>query len=330
MRKVKWGVLSTANIGIQKVLPAMQKGEFTTIEAIGSANREKAESAAKHLGIPKVYSSYEEVLSDPEIEAVYIPLPNNLHVDWTIKALEAGKHVLCEKPISMDLEEAIVLQQFAEKYPNLKIAEAFMYKFHPQWIKAKEIVDSGKLGEIKSIHSHFLYNNVNPDNIRNKKENGGGGLMDIGCYCISFARLIYNAEPDRVSAIMELDENFGTDKFASGFLDFGNKSSQFTCSTQMQNSQGITIFGTEGNLRIEIPVNIPPETPGKITITTKSGTEEILTEPADQYTLQGDAFSKVIIENTEPDYPLADAIANMRIIDAIKESAEKGSWVNIL
>jgi predicted dehydrogenase len=253
MNKVRWGVISTAKIGIEKVLPAMQQGELCEITAIASNNLEKAQAAATKLGIPTAYGSYEELLSAPEVDAVYIPLPNHLHVPWSIKALEAGKHVLCEKPIAMTAAEAQKLLDAAEKYPALKIMEAFMYRHHPQWQHAGQLVKDGKIGELHTIQSFFSYHNVDPDNIRNKAETGGGGLMDIGCYCISLSRFIFGAEPRRVCGIMEYDPQFKTDCLTSGILDFDRGTSTFSCSTQLAPFQRVNIFGTDGRIEIDIP-----------------------------------------------------------------------------
>ncbi|MBT6638438.1 MAG: Gfo/Idh/MocA family oxidoreductase, partial [Candidatus Marinimicrobia bacterium] len=216
MKKVRWGVLSTANIGLEKVLPAMQKGEYCEITAMASQNLERGKAAATQLGIPQAYGSYEELLADDNIDAVYIPLPNHLHVPWTKKALEAGKHVLCEKPIGLNTAEAEDLLACAKKHSQLKVMEAFMYRHHPQWLKAQQLVNEGKIGNLLNIHSFFSYYNADPANIRNMAEIGGGGLMDIGCYCISLARFIFNSEPQRVLGKMEYDPEFKTDRLCSG------------------------------------------------------------------------------------------------------------------
>lgn len=326
--KIRWGILSTAKIGFSKVIPAMQKGKFCEVTAICSRNINKAEKAAKELNIPKAYGSYEELISDPDIDAVYNPLPNNMHVSWSIKALEAGKHVLCEKPIGMNSYEAEKLADAAKNYPGLKIMEAFMYRFHPQWQKAKSLVKNGKIGEVKTITSFFSYYNSDPENIRNKSEAGGGALMDIGCYCISFPRFILEKEPFRVSGIIDRDPKMKTDRFTSGILDFSSGViSSFTCSTQLFPYQRAQIFGTEGSIEIEIPVNIPPGKPAKILLRYKDKSEEIILDAADQYTIQGDLFSKAVIDNTEVPTPLSDAVNNMKVIDAIFESSETNNWI---
>ena len=223
--KVRWGIISTAKIGRLKVIPGIQKSDICEVTAISSRNQQQADEAAQKLGIPKAYGSYEALLADPDIDAIYNPLPNHMHVDWSIKAIEAGKHVLCEKPIGLDTTDAQRLLSKSQEYPNLKVMEAFMYRFHPQWIKAKELVKNGSIGEVKTVQSFFSYFNVDPNNIRNKADIGGGGLMDIGCYCISFPRFIFEEEPLRAVGLLDYDPVMKTDRIASGMMDF-QKASQ--------------------------------------------------------------------------------------------------------
>jgi len=329
MRKVRWGILSTAKIGTAQVIPAMQKGEYSEIVGIASRDLAVAQTVASQLGIPKAYGSYEDMLADPEIEAIYNPLPNHLHVPWSIKALEAGKHVLCEKPISMNVTEAEELAAAGNIYPQLKLMEAFMYRHHPQWRKAKELVGEGKIGKLRTIQSFFSYYNEDGSNIRNIADMGGGGMMDIGCYCTSHARFIFGAEPQRVSGLVEYDPRFQTDRLASGILDFGDgASSTFTCSTQLTNYQRVNIFGTEGRVEIEIPFNAPIDRPSRIWLEDQNGIQEIAFEICDQYTIQGDLFSQAILNDTPVPTPFADAVANMKVIEAVLESGKSGSWIN--
>ena len=329
MKKVRWGVLSSAKIGLEKVIPAMQKGEYCEITAMASQNLERGKAAATQLGIPQAYGSYEELLADDNIDAVYIPLPNHLHVPWTKKALEAGKHVLCEKPIGLNTAEAEDLLACAKKHSQLKVMEAFMYRHHPQWLKAQQLVNEGKIGNLLNIHSFFSYYNADPANIRNMAEIGGGGLMDIGCYCISLARFIFNSEPQRVLGKMEYDPEFKTDRLCSGLLDFGDQSSTFTCSTQLTSYQRVNIFGTEGRIEIEIPFNAPPDQPCRIWHQQDEKLEEITFELCDQYTIQGDLFSQAILNKTEVPTPLVDSVKNMRVLDAVINSAESNAWVTL-
>jgi predicted dehydrogenase len=327
MTKVRWGVLSTANIGVAKVLPAMQRGAYCEIAAIGSRDLAKAQAAAAKLGIPRAYGSYEELLADPAIDAIYNPLPNHLHVHWSIKALEAGKHVLCEKPIALTADEARELADAGRQHPQLKLMEAFMYRHHPQWQRARQIVREGGIGELRTIQSFFSYFNADPGNIRNQAGIGGGGLMDIGCYNISLSRFIFEDEPRRVCGLIEYDPELKTDRLASGMLDFGRGTSTFTCSTQLASYQRVNIFGTTGRVEIEIPFNAPPDRPCRMWHQRAGGTEEIAFEVCDQYTLQGDLFSQAILNDTPVPTPIEDAVANMRVIDALVQSAKSGAWV---
>ena len=327
MTKIRWGVLSTANIGVAKVLPAMQRGTFCEVTAIASRDLAKAQATAKQLGIPKAYGSYEDLLADPEIDAIYNPLPNHLHVPWSIKAIEAGKHVLCEKPIALTTAEAQTLADAAKQHPQLKVMEAFMYRHHPQWQRARQIVGAGGIGELRTIQSFFSYYNDDPGNIRNQADIGGGGLMDIGCYNISISRFIFNAEPQRVCGIVEYDPQLKTDRLASGILDFGSGTATFTCSTQLASYQRAHIFGDTGRIEIEIPFNAPPDQPCKIWHQHAGGTEEIVFDVCDQYTLQGDALARAILDDTPVPTPIKDAVANMAVIEALVRSAKSGTWV---
>ncbi len=325
--KVRWGVLSTANIGVEKVIPAMQRGEYCDMVGIASRDMKKAQAVANQLGFARAYGSYEELLADPTIEAVYIPLPNHLHVPWSARALVAGKHVLCEKPIGLTAAEGQELLNVAKKYAHLKVMEAFMYRHHPQWRRAQQIVAKGGIGELRTIQSFFSYFNDDPNNIRNMADFGGGGLMDIGCYCISLSRFIFGCEPERVMGIVEYDPVFRTDRIASGIMDFGTGTSTWTCSTQLVDYQRVNIYGTEGRIEIEIPFNAPPDRPCRMWHQRGFEVEEIVLEIVDQYTIQGDLFSQAVLNDTEVPTPLYDAVANMKVIEAIIHSGELGTWV---
>ena len=329
MKKIKWGILGTSNFAQTKVIPAMLNSQHTELVAIASRDLSKAQAAAQKFGLPKAYGSYEELLADPEIDVIYNPMPNHQHVPWSIKALEAGKHVLCEKPVGLNSAEAEKLLAAAQQHPNLKVMEAFMYRLHPQWIRAKEIVKAGGIGELKTIQSFFSYFNNDGNNIRNKADIGGGGMMDIGCYNISFSRFIFDAEPTRVIGILERDPNFHTDRIASGILDFGNGTATFTCSTQLTSYQRCNIFGTEGRIEIEIPVNAPPDQPCRIWHQRGTEIEEISFEICDQYILETDAMSLAVLNDTAVPTSLEDAVANMKIIEAIDQSGSQSSWINI-
>jgi predicted dehydrogenase len=325
--KARWGVLSTARIGTEKVIPAMQSGRYCEIAAIASRDLGRARAAANRLGIPKAYGSYEELLADSDVDAIYNPLPNHLHVPWSIRALEAGKHVLCEKPIALTAAEAQKLLDAARERPQLKVMEAFMYRHHPQWQRARQLVADGEIGELRTIQSFFSYYNADPADIRNVAEFGGGGLMDIGCYTISLSRFIFGAEPRRVCGIVEYDPEFETDRLASGVLDFGRGTSTFTCATQLTPYQRVNIFGTEGRVEIEIPFNAPADRPCRMWHQRGSEIDEIVLDPCDQYTIQGDLFSQAVLDDTPVPTPLEDAVANMRVIEALVQSAKSGTWV---
>jgi predicted dehydrogenase len=326
-RKVRWGVLSTAKIGLQKVIPAMQAGRYSSVTAIASRDAGKAGSVAGRLGIAKAYDSYEALLADPDVEAVYIPLPNHLHVTWSIRSLEAGKHVLCEKPIGLTSREAETLVEAGRRHPGLKVMEAFMYRFHPQWQLAVKLVSEGRIGELRTIQSFFSYRNVDPQNIRNVPAFGGGGLMDIGCYCISLSRLLFHEEPLRIMGSVENDPVMGIDRLASAVLQFREGTSTFTCSTQLTPYQRVNLFGTEGRIEIEIPFNAPPDRCCRLWHQRGPDTREIQLDVCDQYTLQGDLFSKAILDDTPVPTPLQDAVANMRAIEAVFESSRSGAWI---
>ena len=326
MKKLNWGILSTAKIGIEKVIPAMQQGKLSEIVAIASRTHESAREAAKNLKIPKAFGSYKDLLDDTSIDAVYIPLPNHMHVPWTIKALAANKHVLCEKPIALTATEAKELLKETEKFPHLKVMEAFMYRHHPQWIQALELINGGGIGMVKTVHSFFSYYNDDPENIRNMVDIGGGGLMDIGCYCISLARLIFDEEPQRVFGKIEYDPGFETDRICSGILDFVQGTSTFTCSTQLVPYQRVNVFGTKGRIEIEIPFNAPPDKPCKMLFQNNEIIEEIEIKICDQYTIQGDLFSLAVLKNEKVPTPIEDAVENMKVLEAVIQSAEKEEW----
>ncbi len=332
-KKIRWGVLSTARIGVRKVIPGMQAGELCEVTAIASRDAVKAREVADELGIPKAYGSYEELLADPEIDAIYNPLPNQFHVPWTAKAMEAGKHVLCEKPLSLTVAEAESLLAVRER-TRVKIGEAFMIRSFTQWLRVAELIHSGRIGTLRAVNAHFSYFNDDPANIRNHVESGGGALYDIGCYCIQSARVGFGELPRRVVGLIDRDPNFGTDRLTSAMLDFAGGQAIFTCSTQMVPYQRVQFFGTKGRIEIQIPFNAPTDRPTRIFIDETgelfgSGivTEEFPT--ADQYTMQGDAFSRAILEDTEVPVPLEDAIANMKVIEGIFESAKTSGWVAI-
>jgi predicted dehydrogenase len=328
--KVKWGVLGVAGIAVRKVIPAMQKGEWSAVTAIASRDLQKAEEAAGTLGISKAYGSYEALLADPDIEAIYNPLPNHLHVPWSVKAAEAGKHVLCEKPLSLTVAEARTLLTARDRF-GVKIGEAFMVRTHPQWLRVRDLVRHGVIGELRAIVGAFSYFNRDPKNVRSVPEWGGGGMMDIGCYPITTSRWIFGEEPLRLASVMERDPEFGTDRLCSVVMEFPAGQAVFTCSTQMVPYQRMQFLGTKGRIEIEIPFNAPNDRPTRIFVDdgrdvfgTGIRTETI--PVCDQYTIQGDAFSRAIREGGEVPVPLEDAIANMAVIEAVFRAAESRRW----
>jgi len=328
-KKIRWGVLSTAAIGLRKVIPGMQLGQFSTVDAIASRDLAKAQKAAADCGIARAYGSYEELLEDPEIDAIYNPLPNQLHVPWTIKAAEAGKHVLCEKPLSLTVAEAESLLAVRAR-TGVKIGEAFMIRSYPQWLRLRELLNDGRIGELRSVVGFFSYFNVDPANIRNRMDSGGGALMDIGCYLIHASRYAFGGQPTRVVASIDRDPQMGIDRLTSAILEFPAGQAIFTCSTQLIPYQRVHFLGTRGRIELEIPFNAPPDRPTRLFIDSTGdlfGQPEVETFPTcDQYTLQGDAFSKAILDDTEVPVPLEDAIGNMAVIEAIFSSARSGQW----
>ncbi len=328
--KVRWGILSTAGIGIKKVVPAMQKGEWVEVIAIASRDLQKAEEAAHALGIAKPYGSYEELLADPQVEAIYNPLPNQLHVPWSIRAAEAGKHVLCEKPLSMTVAEARSLLAVQQR-TGVTIGEAFMVRTHPQWLRTRELIAGGRIGQLRSIQGFFSYFNTDPKNIRNIPECGGGALMDIGCYPINTSRFLFGEEPSRVSGLIDRDPILKVDRLTSAILEFPSGHAVFTCSTQLAPYQRMQLLGTRGRIEIEIPFNAPNDRPCRILIDDGrdlfGGGITVETFPTcDQYTIQGDAFSRAVREGKPAPVPLADGIKNMAVIEAVFRSAESGRW----
>lgn len=308
----------------------MQKGKYCEISAIASRCLEKARLAAESLNIPKFYGSYEELLNDSEIEAIYVPLPNHLHLEWSKKAAKAGKHVLCEKPITLNAQEVEELIDIRDQ-TGVKIQEAFMVRYHPQWLKVRDLIQTEKLGRIQSITGFFSYNIPDLENVRNHSNWGGGCLLDIGSYCIYLSRFVLKTEPKRVSGLIERDEETGIDKLTSAILDFPGVQATFTVAARLESSQRMQFFADKGRLEVQIPFNLPPDTATQLVIDDGSdlyrrNLETIEFEAADQYTLQGDEFSKAILNKTEQVIPLEDSLKNMAVIDAVFRSAKSGNW----
>jgi len=331
--KVRWGVLGVAGIALKKVVPAMQRGHDTAVVAIASRSLDKARKGAGQLGIPKAYGSYEELLADPEIEAVYNPLPNHLHVPWSVRAAEAGKHVLCEKPVALSADEACILLAARDR-TGVLVQEAFMVRTHPQWLAVRERVRGGLVGELRSLHGFFSYFNRDPANVRNIAEIGGGGLLDIGCYPVTLSRFLFEEEPRRVIALMDRDPDFGTDRLTSGVLEFSAGTATFTCSTQLVPYQRVHVYGTTGRIEVEVPFNTEPDRPCRVLLDDGrdpfgGGVQALTFDPCDQYTLQADLFSRAVRSGGPAPVPLEDAVANMAVLDALARSAKTGRWDSV-
>jgi predicted dehydrogenase len=332
-KKIRWGVLGAARIATTKVVPAMQQCELGEIAAIASRDLAKAESAARDLAIPRAYGSYEELLADPAIDAIYNPLPNHLHVPWSIRAAEAGKHVLCEKPIGLNAAEARQLIAVRNR-TGVVIGEAFMIETHPQWVRMRELVRGGRIGPLRGAVGTFGYFKRDAENVRNVREWGGGGLLDIGCYPIKAARMAFAEEPKRVAGTLVRDPDFQIDILTSALLEFPSGHCVFTCGTQIVPCQSMQFLGTTGRIEMEIPFNPLPGKTSRIRIDDGSditGANVVVEEFAacDQYTLQGDAFSRAILSGAPVPVPLEDSLANMLAIDAVFRSAESGQWEKV-
>jgi predicted dehydrogenase len=319
--KVRWGILGVANIAVKKVIPGMQLAASAEIAAIASRDLPKAQKAAHALSIPSAYGSYEELLADPTIDAIYNPLPNHLHVPWSVKAAQAGKHVLCEKPIALNAAEAQLLIN-ARDQNNVKIGEGFMVRVHPQWLRARALVRRGELGELRAITGVFSYFNNDPANVRNQADIGGGGMLDIGCYPITMSRFLFGREPVRVASLVDRDPDMHVDRLTSAILDFAPGQATFTVSTQLVPYQRMQILGTKGRIEIEIPYNAPPDRECRIFVDSIAEEFPIV----DQYTLQGEAFSRAILDDTQVPVTLEDAQLNMRVIDAVLKAGETKAW----
>ena len=319
---VRWGVLGAASIAVNRVLPAMKTSELSHVVAIASRSLEKSLTVAADLGIDRAYNGYEDLLADSEVEAVYIPLPNHLHAEWTIGALSAGKHVLCEKPLATNSADARTMVAAAEA-GGVKLMEAFMYRLHPLWVEVRRMVDEGLIGDLLAVQSFFSYRNVDPDNIRNIADYGGGALLDIGCYPVNLARMLFGSEPTDVKGSIQRLTASGTDVLTSAILDFGGRQASFTCSTLLEDHQRVDVVGTAGRLVVEIPYNIPPDRPTRFLHIAGGdppvapGVEVHEIPPADQYAIQADAFSRAVRHDVDVPTPPADAVANLEVIERI-------------
>jgi predicted dehydrogenase len=324
---VRWGILSTANIGVRKVIPAIARAERCEVVAIASRELERATRVADELGIPRAHGGYEGLLSDPDVDAVYIPLPNSQHAAWTIAAARAGKHVLCEKPLAMTAAEAQDMVQTCAT-EGVLLMEAFMYRLHPSWEAVRELVASGRIGRLRAVQSWFSFFNDDPDDIRNVAELGGGGLYDIGCYCINLSRMLFGGEPTGIEASVTRDAT-GTDVLTSAILTFDEGVAAFTCSTRVEPDQRVHIYGTDGRISIAIPFNIPPDRPTEVFVTSggdppvSPNTQTLTFEPADMYAIQAERFANAVLDDQPLPIPPEDAIGNMQVIDAIFRGGDR-------
>jgi predicted dehydrogenase len=320
--ELRWGILSTADIGRAKVVPAIQRARRCRVVALGSRDVERGRAVAAELGIGTAHGSYEALLDDDQVDAVYIPLPNHLHREWAIKALEAGKHVLCEKPLAMSSTEAQQMVDVAERAGRV-LMEAFMYRLHPSWVAVRELVESGRIGRLTAIQSWFSYFNDDPNNIRNIRAVGGGALYDIGCYNVNLSRTLFGGEPTRVQSSVVRDPQMGVDVVTSAILDFRDGQATFTCSTRTETDQRVHVYGTTGRISVGIPFNIPPDRPTQIYVTAGGDppvaplTETLTFDVADPYAVEAEVFAAVVLDGAEPPYPPSDAVANMRVLEQI-------------
>ncbi len=320
---VRFGILGVARTAMKRTIPAIRKvSSLCRVEGIASRGENRAQALAGKMGIPLAFGSYEALLESPDIDAVYIPLPNHLHVPWAIRALRAGKHVLCEKPVAVSVEQARELAGEASRHPECRIMEAFMFRHHTQWLEIKERIQDGELGEVRAIQSVFSYYNMDPDNIRNRPDKGGGAMMDVGCYCISLSRWLLGSEPESVCGCMDVDPDFGTDRMFSGVMKFGSCVSSFTCSTQLESCQQVFILGTRGRIEVMAPFNPPPDGPTSILLHRDGQIAERGFE-CDHYAAQAADFARSILEGTPVPVPLEDAIANLRVHEALMRSARE-------
>ena len=328
MKPVRWGVLGVARHFVLRVHLPTRDSQLVDIHAIASRSLEKAKEAARRFGIPIAYGSYEELLADKSVEAVFIPLPNHMHAEWVKKAADHGKHILCEKPLAMNAEEALEAIEYAKR-KGVLLMEAFMYRLHPSLQRARDLVSIGEIGDIRSIQTSFTYMLTDPANIRNILEAGGGALRDIGCYAVNVARFILGAEPLRVVSLIHRDPALRTDVLTSALLDFGHARSVFTVATQTFPFQRVDILGSGGRITIHVPFNIYPDVPMRVTVMNAVGTRELALGPADQYAVEFEAFSRAVRDGKEVPTPPEDAYRNQRVLDAIFRSAETGAWEKV-
>jgi len=328
--KVRWGILGAARIATERVIPATMACAGAQVAAVASRSLDKARAAADRYGIPTAYGSYEELLADPNVDAIYNPLPNHLHVPWTIRAMEAGKHVLCEKPIALDAAEARKLLDARARTGRL-VQEAAMVRMHPRWLGARELIRAGRVGDVRAVVGFFSYVNGSPDNVRNKAECGGGGLLDVGFYPVTISRFLFEAEPVRVIGTLEVDPAFGVDRLASALLEFPSGHATFTCATQLPHHQWVDVHGTKARLGVEIPWSMPSDRPSRLILDdgrslTKDNLVYLPFGASNQWQVQCERFCEAIQTGRPAPIPIEDAVANMQVLDALFRSSRTGKW----
>jgi predicted dehydrogenase len=328
MEELRWGVLSTARIARVNVVPAIQSAPRCRVVALASRDGRRGREVADELGVDRAHDSYEALLADPDVDAVYVPLPNHLHAEWSIAAARAGKHVLCEKPLALSAAEAETILEVAAEH-GVRVMEAFMYRLHPAWEAVRSIVASGRIGEVVSVQSWFSFFNDDPANIRNVGAFGGGALYDIGCYCINLSRMLFGGEPERVVAAIRRDPATGIDVVTSAILEFERGIATFGCSIRAEDDQRVDIYGSTGRISVPIPFNIPPDLATRIVVASGGDPPvapdvEVLTfPPADAYAIEAERFAAAVLDGTPLPTPAEDAVANLRVIDAIFAAADR-------
>ncbi len=329
MSHIGWGILGTAKIAVEQVIPAIQGSRRGRVVAIASRSRERAVQAAGRFDVARACDSYEGLLTDPQVDAIYNPLPNHLHVPWSIRALEAGKHVLCEKPLAPTAAEAQMLVEAGRRHPRLKLMEGFMYRHHPQWLAAQRLVQEGRIGELRAVQTAFFYFDRDPASICNQAQLGGGAMLDIGCYPVSLSRWLFDSEPRAVTAQVERDPQFQVDRLVSGLMTFGTGQASFVVSTQLAPYQHVQILGTSGRIEIEIPFNAPSDRPTRIWHQTDAGLHEISFPACNQYGLQSDLFAAAILDSQPVPTPIEDGLVNMQVIEALLRAGRTGHWERV-
>ena len=334
MKELSWGVLGASTFAIEHMIPALQQTKGVRVHAVASRELAKAEAVAEQFGLAQAYGDYEALLADPAIDVIYNPLPNHLHVPWTAKAARAGKHVLCEKPIALDAAEAAQLIAVRNE-TGVQIQEAYVVIHHPQWQRARELVRTGRIGRVQAIQGWFSFTLEDRDNYRNKREMGGGPLLDIGVYPLLTGRYIFEAEPLRAFASIERDPASGVDVLTSAMLAFPTGILTFTCAMRLVFHQHMAIHGTEGRIELPEPFAQHHTRSARISILGPRDiwapiNEEVETlERVNQYVPQAERFCAAVRGEAPPAFPLEESVKMMRTLDALARSGESGRWEEV-